>query len=268
MTVGFIGCGNIASAIIAGAVKSGYLQSQDILCYNPHAEKAMAFNRDFGVRVAGSAKEVAKVAEVLFLTVKPQKYPEVITEIKQVVAKNICVVDVAAGVSIQKVQQLFGFGCATVRAMPNTPLLAGQGATALACSENTAPEIYRFVSGIFGAAGLACQVEEKNMDAVTGISGSAPAFFMRFAREIIAAGVQNGLEPATATALVLQTMRGTAALAENSAQELNTLIQNVASPGGTTEAGLKQMDATDFDGLTKQIIQAAIDRSAELAAGK
>lgn len=268
MKVGFIGCGNIASAIIAGAVQSGYLQPQKILCYNPHQEKAEALKSAFGVVVVNSALEVAKLADILFLTVKPQKYAEVITEIKQAVSKNVCVVDVAAGVSIQKVQQLFGFECATIRAMPNTPLLVGQGATALACSQNISSENYRFVSGIFAAAGLACSVKEENMDAVTGISGSAPAFFMRFAREIVAAGVANGLEPLTAANLVVQTMRGTAALLENHAQEFNALIQNVASPGGTTEAGLKQMDSLNFDDFTKQIIQAAINRSAELAAGK
>ena len=253
MKVGFIGCGNIATAIISGAVGAKYLNPAEVFCYNPHPEKAKALQQQYGVQVLQSAAEVAGVAEVLFLTVKPQKYAQVIAEIKNSVLKSVCVVDVAAGVQIKTVQQLFGFPCAVVRAMPNTPLLVGQGATALAAG-----------SGV-SAAGLACRVAEENMDAVTGISGSAPAFFMRFAREMIACGVQNGMDPAAAEQLVVQTMRGTAELLAKNPGAVNTLIKNVASPGGTTEAGLKQMDALDFDEKTNAVIQAAIARSAELA---
>ncbi len=265
MKVGFIGCGNIAAAIISGAVGAKYLNPVEVFCYNPHPEKAVALQQQYGVRVLQSATEVAGVAEVLFLTVKPQKYAQVIAEIKNSVLKSVCMVDVAAGVQIKTVQQLFGFPCAVVRAMPNTPLLVGQGATALAAGSEVSKACFEFVFGIFSAAGLACRVAEENMDAVTGISGSAPAFFMRFAREIITCGVQNGMDPAAAEQLVVQTLRGTAELLTKNPGAVNTLIKNVASPGGTTEAGLKQMDALDFDAKTNAIIQAAITRSAELA---
>lgn len=265
MTVGFIGCGNIASAIIGGAVRADYLNPAHIFCYNPHREKAVALQENYGVTVLESSAEVAKKSEILFLTVKPQKYPEVIREIKASVLKQACVVDVAAGMSIDRVQELFGFPCAVVRAMPNTPLLVAQGATALVCGKGVTKAQFAFVSGIFSAAGLACPVEEKDMDAVTGISGSAPAFFMRFAREIIRAGVANGLSEQAAGDLVVQTMRGTAALLAKEVQAVDRLIQNVASPGGTTEAGLKQMDVLNFDQKVQSIIQAAIDRSAELS---
>lgn len=265
MKVGFIGCGNIAAAIIQGAVGSGYLNPAEVFCYNPHPEKAVALQQQHGVQVCPNAAAVAGVAEVLFLTVKPQKYAQVIQEIKSSVLKNVCVVDVAAGVEIKTVQELFGFSCAVVRAMPNTPLLVGQGATALAASSEVSAACLQFVFGIFAAAGLACRVEEESMNTVTGISGSAPAFFMRFARAVIACGVQHGLSAQAAAQLVVQTMRGTAELLAKNPAEINALIQNVASPGGTTEAGLKKMDALNFDAQVQEVVAAAIHRSAELS---
>lgn len=262
--IGFIGCGNIAAAIVGGAVASGCLQPEQIVCYDIDSDKAAAFAKD-GMTVSASAAAIAKKADILFLTVKPQVFPDVIQTVRESVGRNTLIVTPAAGIRIARVRELFGFDCRVIRVMPNTPLMYAAGATAMVRGEGVDDVEFDFVRSIFSSCGVTAVVEEKMIDIVTGISGSSPAFFMRFAREIILEGIRQGMGRAEAEQLVIQTMAGTAKMMRESSNTVEELIQAVASPNGTTEAGLKTMDRLEFDRISAKVAAAAIERSRELS---
>lgn len=262
--IGFIGYGNIASAIIFGAIASGKLKSNQINCYDTDKNK-LKKAADEGVGVACSAKELAINSDVLFLTVKPQIFPVVIEGIKDSLKKETLVVTPAAGIKLEKVNRLFGFKVKAIRVMPNTPLMYLQGASALVRGEGVTDDEFEFVMDIFNALGTAVTVTEDKIDAVTGISGSSPAFFMRFAKAIIQQGVELGINHKQAEELVIQTMMGTAKMMRESGKTADELIKAVASPAGTTEAGLNKMTELNTDQSVKEIIKAAVNRSVELS---
>ncbi len=261
--IGFIGCGNIAKAIFFGGINSGYIKGEDVFCFDLEKEKAEPFTAVGGTFTA-TANETAERSDVLFLTVKPQVFPGVIEGIKNSVTADTLIVTPAAGIKIERVRELFGFNLKVIRVMPNTPLMYSAGATAIVRGEGVEEDEFNLVKGLFETSGITAEVEEGMMDTVTAISGSSPAFFMRFAREIIKTGAQNGIDENKAKKLVLQTMLGTAKMALESENSLDELIKAVASPGGTTEAGLKTMDSADFDKTTEKIITSAKKRSEEL----
>ena len=262
--IGLIGCGNIAAAIVGGAVSAGCLKPEQITCFDIDSAKAAAFARD-GMTVAASAGALAREADVLFLTVKPQVFPAVIGEIRESVNRGALIVTPAAGIKIAKGRELFGFDCRVIRVMPNTPLMYAAGATAMVRGAGVEREEFSFIQRIFSSCGVVAVVEEEMIDIVTGISGSSPAFFMRFAREIILEGVRQGMNRDEAERLVVQTMAGTAKMMNESPNTVEELIQAVASPNGTTEAGLKTMDRLNFDRACAEMTAAAIARSRELS---
>lgn len=263
-SVGFIGCGNIASAILGGMIGSGYITSDCVRVFDVDAAKADALHTTYGVGVCSRAEDVVAACKYVFLTIKPQVYDVVLGQIKSVVRPDNCLVDVAAGVSIDFVKRSIGFDCKVVRVMPNTPLLTGHGASALVKLPPVTDAEFNFVRGAFEASGVARVVDEDAIDAVIGASGSSPAFVFRFAKNIIEASTAAGLDADTATALVAQTLIGSAHMILESGLSIDELIRMVSSPNGTTVAGLAQMDATGFDDSVCAAVQAAVARSKEL----
>lgn len=261
---GFIGVGNIANAIISGAISGGVLNPEDLILYDINAEKLSSF-AEKGISLAESIKNLAEVAEVIFLTVKPQILMAVLDELKPHLKENTLIISPVAGVKFEKINLALGGNKKIIRVMPNTPLMYSAGATAIAVGEGVNNEEKAFCEKIFASSGVTAFLPEEQIDAVTGISGSSPAFFMRFAREIINEGVRQGISREDAENLVLGTMLGTAKMMLKSDSTADQLIKAVASPGGTTEAGLKTMDAENFDGIVSKIISAAVTRSKELS---
>lgn len=262
--IGFLGCGNIAKAIFGGAVSSGVIKASQVICFDTLCDKMQEFAVK-GATSLTSAKELSKKSDILFLTVKPQILPTVLEDIKTSINKNALIVSPVAGVKIEKIKNLLGFDAKVIRVMPNTPLMYSKGATALARGNGVSDTEFSFAEGLFAASGVTATVEEKDMDTVTGISGSSPAFFMSFLKSIIEAGVVAGLDEKTAECLVVGTMEGTAKMVRDSDQSIDELIKAVASPNGTTEAGLKKMAELAVDKATKEVIDAAIKRSVELS---
>jgi len=262
-TVGFIGSGNIASAIISGAVKSGYIMPSKIYIYDLDVSKCENLSI-YGVNVCETTKDLVENCQFIFLTVKPQIYDVVLNEIKPFVTAQKCLVDVGAGVTIKFVKNTIGFNCKVIRVMPNTPLMYSTGATALVKELPVTNEEFDFIKGFFDANGITCIVKEDLIDTITGVSGSSPAFVFRFAREMIRAGVDNSMSEDDAKRMVLQTILGSVKMMQQSELSLDELIKMVASPNGTTEAGLKSMDKTNFDGAVYNAVDAAVKRSHEL----
>lgn len=261
---GFIGVGNIANAIIKGSLSAGVLNAKDLVIYDIDQSKLADFVT-MGAIAVTSLEDLVKKSEVLFLTVKPQILPSVLEEIKPFVSDNTLIISPVAGVKIEKINNLLGGNKKIIRVMPNTPLMYSAGATAIASGLGVSDVEKAFCEKIFASSGVTAILPEEQIDAVTGISGSSPAFFMRFAREIIEEGIAQGVDPETAQRLVLGTMLGTAKMAMESDKTLDLLIKAVASPGGTTEAGLKTMDALNFDESVSKTISAAVERSKELS---
>ena len=262
--IGFIGVGNIAGAIISGALAGGVLSAEKFVLYDIDNAKLYSFAQK-GMTVAKSIKDLAEAVEVLFLTVKPQILMSVLEQLKPYLKDDTLILSPVAGVKIQKINKALGGDKKIIRVMPNTPLMYSAGATAIAVGERVTDAERDFCEKVFLSSGVTAILPEEQIDAVTGISGSSPAFFMRFAREIINEGINQGMLRADAEKLVLGTMLGTAKMMLESDRTADELIKAVASPGGTTEAGLKTMDAENFDGLVSKIISAAINRSKELS---
>lgn len=262
--IGFIGCGNIASAIINGTISSKVLKGADIFVFDVDPQKADPFIA-LGATFADSLKYLAEESDVLFLTIKPQILPTVLNDIAPFIKDDALIISPVAGVKTEKIQALLGKDKKIIRVMPNTPLMYSAGATALYCGEGVTQEEFLFAEKIFSSCGVTAKVTEDMMDTVTAISGSSPAFFMRFAKEIVNEGVRQGLSEEMAKLLVFQTMAGTAKMVMESENTVDQLIKAVTSPNGTTEAGLKKMDELDFDSSVGKTIIAAANRSKELS---
>ena len=260
--IGFIGAGNIASAIIYGILKSDYIIPKNIYVFDVDEAKKKSFS-GLGVNTVSSSKELVETVDYVFLTVKPQVYPIVLEEIKDV-ASDKCFIDVAAGITTRFVKNFLSKTSSVIRVMPNTPLMVGCGSTALVNDENVTDAQFDYISKIFASSGITVTVDEQHINTVTAISGSSPAFILQFAKCLIEFGTSQGMNEADVKKLVLNTIEGSAKLALNSENAISTLIENVTSPGGTTAAGREVLDSGSFDTLIKKCLDRTVKRAEEL----
>ena len=261
--VGFIGAGNIATAIINGAINSGYIMPEQIYIYDLDLQKLDNFSNR-GINFCKSEIELTKMCDFVFLTIKPQVYESVLNLIAPY-SVNTCFIDVAAGISINFIKSILGEDTAVVRVMPNTPLMYGSGASALVKVAPVTDKQFKFVKGFFESCGVVATVDEALIDTVIAISGSAPAYIMRFANQFITYGTENGLSKEDASKLVLQTLVGCAEMIKSSDKDIPELIRMVTSPNGTTQAGLESLDKTEFDLSLKDCLDATVKRAIELS---
>lgn len=261
-TVGFIGSGQMARALAKGFVHAGLLHAERIVAFDPVAAALDQFRADCpGARKATSNIEVAQQADVLFLAVKPQSMSGVIQELAGKVNGKL-IVSIAAGIPIARLADLKTDRL--VRVMPNTPCLVGQGASAYCLSPGAAAADGELVGKLLSAVGVAFQVEEKHLDAVTGLSGSGPAFVYLVIEALADGGVRMGLPREVAAALAAQTVRGAAEMVLTQHEHPAVLKDRVASPGGTTIAGLAALEERGLRGALIAAVEAATRRSAEL----
>ncbi len=211
--------------------------------------------------------EVARIADVLFLAVKPQQMPNVIAELKGKIGPEKLVVSIAAGVPLAALEAGLGANVRLVRVMPNTPCLVGLGASAYCLGNKAAVADGQLVQELLSAVGFAVALEEKHLDAVTGLSGSGPAFVYVMIEALSDGGVRMGLPRAAATALAAQTVLGAAKMVRASGEHPGALKDRVASPGGTTIAGLQVLEQAGLRGTLMAAVEAATRRAAELAGG-
>lgn len=262
-TLGFIGVGNIAAAILNGIIKSGYITPKNICLFDPDTTKTECFSTRYGITVASSAEDVVKHADIVLIAVKPSVVESVLHTIYPHISRQ-CIVSVAAGISIAFIESRLPKTASVIRVMPNTPLMVGSGAVAYAVNTAVTDKQSAFVKGMFASSGYAVQVDETLLNSVTAVSGSSPAFVFRFIKDLVEAGVSQGLPASIAVDLVIQTVIGSAIMLRESARSADDLISMVASPNGTTEAGLAALDANGFDRAVKTAADKAYDRSCEL----
>lgn len=216
------------------------------------------------IRLA-SLEELCRHCNLLFLAVKPQVMPEVLRSIGPVITSKHLVISIAAGISIGQLQSSMPQG-AIVRVMPNTPCLVGQGISAIAWTPKVTDDDRQLVRRIFESVGKIVEVPEQALDAVTGLSGSGPAYVFRFVEALIEAGIRNGLDPQVSSDLACATVSGAMALLAQTGRSPAELRQDVTSPGGTTLAGLEVLEVDGFAETIIDAVGAATRRSRELGA--
>jgi len=261
--IGFIGAGNMATAIISGIIKSQLILANDINAFdlsNVACEKM----ETFGVNVLKNACSVVESSDIIFLAVKPQTYPDVLKEISFCSFEKKIVVTIAAGISSDYIKGYLGENCKIVRAMPNTPLLLGCGATALSACSSVSDEEFNSVRDIFSASGSVCRLDEKDMNSVISVNGSSPAYIYLFAKAIIDGAKEQNIDPETAKALIAQTLIGSAYMLTQSGNTPEELIKMVSSPGGTTLAALDVFYKNNFEQIIKNAMTACTNRAEEL----
>lgn len=261
LVLGFIGAGNMATAIFDGVAAKGLFPPERIIISNPHVEK-LEHPKAVGARVTCDNAQVAREADIIVLAVKPQMFEAVLEGIRNDCAGK-CVVSIAAGISVGWLQARLP-GALVVRVMPNTPLQLGLGATAVAQAPDVPDALFQTVCDIFAAAGVVSVIPESQMDDVIPVSGSSPAFFFRMADVMVRWAVEQGMDEQTALNLTATAMKGSAEMLLRSGKSAGELTRQVCSPGGTTLAALTAFDDRDFDGLLADAMTRCTHRSKEL----
>lgn len=262
--VAVLGGGVMGEAVVASVLRAG-VAVDDVSVAEPSAARATELAERYGVRAADPGAKVAGRADVVVLAVKPKDVPAVLAEIAPALRPGTVVVSVAAGVPLAVYERALPEGTPVVRVMPNTPAVVGRGASAIAGGTSATAEHLERVTALLAATGLVVTVPESDLDAVTAVSGSGPAYVFYLVDALAEAGVLLGLGRAQARELAIATFAGAAHLLEESGEHPVVLRERVSSPGGTTVAALRELDAHGVRAAVLAAAEAARDRSRDLA---
>ena len=262
MKIGFIGAGNMGSAIIGGIVKNNI--SDNIIVYDKNKEGLVKLSDKFGINIAKDNIEVVKESDILFLAIKPNILYDVIDEIKDDVNEETVIVSIVAGQSIEKIENAFGKNIKLVHVMPNTPALVGEGMSALCKNDDVTDKDMEVVLNIFKGIGVAEEVSEYMMDAVTSVSGSSPAYVFMFIEAMADAAVMGGMPRAKAYTFAAQAVVGSAKMVLETGKHPGELKDMVCSPAGTTIEAVKVLEKEGFRSSVIEAMKACIDKSKSL----
>jgi pyrroline-5-carboxylate reductase len=260
-----IGCGKMGQALLRGILRSGFLSPSEILVCDVAREPLAGLLDETGVAFTNSPMEVAEKASAILVAVKPKDVPALFMDMPPGLMASKLVLSVAAGITLAQLANYLPRGARIVRVMPNTPALVGQGASAYACESDVTAADVEFVEKVFGSVGIVRRVEEKLIDAVTGLSGSGPAYVFTIIEALADGGVQCGLPRALALELAAATVGGAAAMVAQTGEHPAALRDAVASPGGTTIAGIAALEAGGLRNALISAVNAAARRSAEMS---
>lgn len=266
--VAIIGGGKMGSIIARGIITHKIVPAKDIVVTDIDAPRLKALRSSLKLKVSRDNKKAVQDADIIIIAVKPQNMAVTLSEISSILNKSNLVISIAAGITTNFIEKSLAKGVKVVRVMPNTPALVGEGAAAVAAGRYAKANDVKLTRAIFNAVGVSVEVKEKLMDAVTGLSGSGPAYFFLMIEAMIEAGLKTGLPRNLAKQLAAQTMLGAARLCLQSDKEPDQLREMVTSPNGTTFAGLKVMEEKNMRAIIISAIEAATKRSKELAGGK
>lgn len=264
--IGFLGAGQMARALAGGFVRAGLVSASDVVAHDPSPSAAEQFAAAVsGARCLADNPSVFQASDVVFLAVKPPQVRCVATELGQDFGQDRLLVSIVAGVQLRELYQQFSTA-RVIRVMPNTPCLIGQGASAYSLGSLATDEDSQLVGRLMNAVGIAYQVDEHLLDAVTGLSGSGPAFVYTVIEALADGGVRMGLPRAIAAALAAHTVRGAAGMVLAGDDHPAVLRDRVASPGGTTIAGIQALEDHGLRAALMAAVQAATQRSMDLGA--
>jgi pyrroline-5-carboxylate reductase len=262
--IAFVGGGQMAEAIIAGLLAGHVCRPELLWATDPMSARCDRLKSQFAVRVGSDNRQAVAWADVVLLAVKPQVLPQVLGEISGDL-RRVLVISIAAGITIRSIMNQAADAQRVVRAMPNMPALVREGITALSWTGAITEEDKEIARAIFQAVGRVLPIEERLMDAVTGLSGSGPAYVFQAIEALADGGVKMGLPRQTAEVLAAQTVLGAAKMVLESGDHPAKLKDRVASPGGTTIAGLHRLEEGRFRATLMGAVEAATKRSQELA---
>lgn len=261
--LGFIGAGNMAEAIIAGMTQKRMFAPTDIIAFDINPKRMEAMAERYGIRTVPCLEDVASSAGTIILAVKPGTVQAVVSPLKDLVRDKL-LISIAAGVSIASIQALTCPEARVIRVMPNTPALVMEGVSCLACSPTCRDEDRELALKIFGGIGMCLELDERLINAVTGLSGSGPAYGFLFIEALADGGVRAGLPRDVALKLAAATVKGAAALVLSTGKHPGDLKDMVASPGGTTIEGLAVLESRGFRSAVMDAVFAAYRKAAGL----
>lgn len=261
--IGFIGAGNMATAIIKGLMAQNGGNAEFISVFDTDAEKC-GLMKAMGVNICTSGADVVKESDITVLAVKPQNYAEVLEALKPSVSESKTFVSIAAGISIGYVQSALGCKCPVVRVMPNTPLLLKKGASALCPSDNISDEDRQVVYDMFSGSGVCEYITEEHMNEIISVNGSSPAYIYLFAKAMADYAEKQGIDGNKAMNLICATLEGSAAMLRESGDSADELIKKVSSKGGTTIAALDRLREHGFYEAIQDAMSACTKRAEEL----
>jgi pyrroline-5-carboxylate reductase len=267
--IGFIGGGQMAEALIKGIITSGLFQVEDILVAEPNDSRREYLEETFSIKTFYSNVPIFENCRVVILAVKPQTMNALLEDCRERVQSQHIIISIAAGLPISYYLRKIGKDeTKIIRVMPNTPALVLEGASALSRNENVTNEELRTAEEIFLAVGEVVILDEVHLDAVTGLSGSGPAYVFSFVEALIDAGVKSGLTRAISEKLALQTVSGSVKLLKESGEHPAALRGKVTSPGGTAITALHVLEKVGFHGIIMDIVESAVIRSKQLGETK
>ncbi len=262
--IGFLGTGNMGTAILKGILQSEMHSAVDLFAYDPSTEKMAELEKE-GVNCCKSEAEVASSCKFLFLAIKPQMFDSVLPKIADAVTENTVLVSIAAGMGIDYIRSLTKPFAKVILVMPNTPLLVGVGATALAPDVSVSDEEFAVIRRVFDACSVTVLLRPDQMKEVIAINSSSPAFIYLFAKGFLEYAASVGISAEDAKTLFAQTLVGSAKMITDSGYDIDTLIQQVSSPGGTTLAGLDRLYAGKLTDVVNDACTSCTKRAYELS---
>lgn len=264
MKIGFIGLGNMAKAMIGGMLQKDMVKAEDILGSAKTKATVEKMQKEYGICGMGSNAEVAKAVDVLVLAVKPQFFPEVIEEIRGEIKEETLIISIAAGKTLQWIEEAFDRKIKLVRCMPNTPALVGEGCTGVCVNPHVSEEETEYSLKLMESFGKAYLVPERLMDAVGAVSGSSPAYVFMFIEAMADGAVAAGMPRTQAYEFAAQAVYGSAKLVLETGRHPGDLKDMVCSPGGTTIQGLRVLEEKGMRGAVMDALLACVEKSQKL----
>lgn len=262
--IGFIGAGSMAEALIAGLLNGGVFKSEQIIVANrSNSKRLLELTKRYGIETTHNKEELAQKSSIIVLAMKPKDVKAGIDGIQSSISDQL-IVSVLAGISIKTITSILGKQAAIIRAMPNTSATIARSATAIAASHNVTMAQIKKCQSLFEAIGICKQVEENQLDAVTGLSGSGPAYVYFLVEAMEKAAVEVGLDSIVARELIVQTLLGASEMIASSDKHPSQLRKEVTSPNGTTEAGIQILQDKGFEDALISCVKRATERSQEL----
>lgn len=259
--LGFIGCGNMGQAMLGGIIKSEIFSPENIIVSRSNEDNLKVLREKYNVNITTDNKEVAEKSDILILAVKPNIYPNIIEEIKDTIRKETLIISIAAGRSIKNIEELFGEEIRLIRIMPNTPVLVGEGITAICPNRKASKEDIEETMAILNSFGEVEQIDEKLMDAFIAVAGSSPAYVFMFIEAMADAAVKEGLPRKSAYKMAAQAVLGSAKMVLETEKHPGELKDMVCSPGGTTIEAVLELENRGLRNAVMKAMEVCADKA-------